>query len=219
MTSISGLNPSLALRPGIFFPLASPCGLLHPAQSSVPGWPLRLSPGWIFTDWHIHQLRSAHKDLTPHTQNPVRSQNGMACRPSPRRIETAPRPLARMLHQSCPDRIQDHITADLKQIPLLLNQDRLEPTLKEMADSLVPPVEPLGVDSVKLPHPGGKPAIHRLDHQMIMVGHQAVSMAPPVVALIDVPEQIEEVASIGINAEDGAPLIPAGRRMVDRPSY
>jgi hypothetical protein len=37
---------------------------------------------------------------------------------------------------------------------LLLDQYRLEPTLKEMTCSPVPSVEPLGIDPVQLPHPG-----------------------------------------------------------------
>jgi hypothetical protein len=41
-----------------------------------------------------------------------------------------------------------------------------------------------------------------------MVGHQAVSVADPVVALIDMLEGVEEVQAVGVVLEDGLLSLP-----------
>jgi len=50
---------------------------------------------------------------------------------------------------------------------------------------------------------------------MVVVGHEAVSVADPVVSLVGVSESIQKVLAVSIIPEDGLLLIPAGGDMID----
>jgi hypothetical protein len=50
---------------------------------------------------------------------------------------------------------------------------------------------------------------------MIMVGHEAVGVADPVVALVDVLDGVQEVLAVRVIFEDGLLLVPAGGHMID----
>ena len=73
----------------------------------------------------------------------------------------------------------------------------------------------LGVDAVQLPHADGQIPVGSLDQKMVMVGHEAVGVADPVVALVDVLEGVEEVQTIRVGLENGFLLVPAGGHMID----
>jgi hypothetical protein len=47
-----------------------------------------------------------------------------------------------------PDRIQDHIAADLQEVSVLLNEDRFKPALEHVANSAVPLINGLGIHAV-----------------------------------------------------------------------
>lgn len=66
---------------------------------------------------------------------------------------------------------------------LFFDDYRLESPLEYMANSLVPPIEGLSVNAVQMPHPHGKIAVRCLDQEMIVVVHEAISMADPVEAI------------------------------------
>ena len=53
-----------------------------------------------------------------------------------------------------------------------------------------------------------------LDEQMIMIGHEAVSVANPVVSLIDVLEGVQKVLAVGIVLEDGFLFVAARCHMI-----
>lgn len=49
-------------------------------------------------------------------------------------------------------RIEHDVSADLEQIAVPIDHNRLEPTLQHVADPTVTPVEELGIDTVELAH-------------------------------------------------------------------
>ncbi len=53
------------------------------------------------------------------------------------------------------------------------------------------------------------------DEQMIMVVHEAVSMADPVVAFIDMLEGIQKIDAVLIALEDGLLFITPGGDVID----
>jgi len=50
---------------------------------------------------------------------------------------------------------------------------------------------------------------------MIMVGHEAVGVRDPVVAFVDVQEDVQKVLAVGVILENRLLLVPAGGHMVD----
>ena len=85
---------------------------------------------------------------------------------------------------------------------VLLDKDAFEPSLKKVAVSFVSFVKKLGIDTVKLPHAKGEVAIGCFDQKMIMVGHEAVGVAQPIITFIDVLKNVKEVLAILIVLED-----------------
>jgi len=65
-----------------------------------------------------------------------------------------------------------------------------------VAGPAVPFVEELRIAAVQLPHPEGQIALRGLDEKVIMVGHEAVGVANPVVAFIDALEGVHELLLI-----------------------
>ncbi len=66
-----------------------------------------------------------------------------------------------------------------------------------------------------LAHPFGEIAIGSLDHQMIMVAHQAIGVAEPVKALSDMSQRAEEELAVGVVFEDRPLLIAAGSDVIE----
>jgi hypothetical protein len=62
----------------------------------------------------------------------------------------------------------------------------LKPSLKQMSDPMVTPVKRLSINSVELAHSSGEIPIRSLDHQMVVIVHQAVGLAEPVKSIRDV---------------------------------
>lgn len=85
-----------------------------------------------------------------------------------------------------PDRIQDDIAAQLLQVGALLDYNGFETPLKDMPYTCVATVEFLRVDSVQLPHALRKVFNRCLDQEVIVIAHEAISMANPVVALYQI---------------------------------
>jgi hypothetical protein len=50
---------------------------------------------------------------------------------------------------------------------------------------------------------------------MVMVGHEAVGVANPIVAFVDVQDGIQEVLAVGVILEDGLLLVSARGHMID----
>jgi hypothetical protein len=115
----------------------------------------------------------------------------------------------------CAHRVQNHIAADFKKMAVLLDKNGLVPALEEMAGSAMALVICLGVDAIQLTHPQGEISLRRLDKQMIMIVHQAVGMADPVIAFIDMSEDNDEGFPVALVLEDILLLVPSGSNVID----
>ena len=98
---------------------------------------------------------------------------------------------------------------------VLLNENRFISSLEEMAGPLMPLIEELRINAVQLTHAQGKIAVGRFDQEMVMIVHEAVGVADPIVPFIDVLERIQKVDAILIVFEDGLLFITAGSDMID----
>ncbi len=115
----------------------------------------------------------------------------------------------RRLNHPGPHRIQNDIPANLKKMAVLLDQDCLVPPLKQMAGPAVPFIEKLGVDTVQLAHAQGQVAVRGFDEKMIMIGHETVSVADPVISFVDVLEGVQKVLAVGVVFKDGFLFVAA----------
>jgi hypothetical protein len=101
-----------------------------------------------------------------------------------------------------PDRIQDHIVADLQKVNVLLNENRLKPALTYMTDPAVPLVKGLGIHAVQLPYTLRQVAVRCFDNQVIVVVHQTIDRADPMETVGDLSQDIQKERSIAIVLED-----------------
>lgn len=69
-----------------------------------------------------------------------------------------------------------------------------------MPSACMASIEALGVDAIQLAHAGGEIPLRGLNQQMVMVVHQAVGVAPPMVTLHDVRQDGEKRQAIGVIA-------------------
>jgi hypothetical protein len=65
----------------------------------------------------------------------------------------------------------------------------------------VPFVEELGIHSVQLAHAYGQVAIRCFDEKMIMIGHETVSVAYPVVTLVDMLKGVQKALAVMVVPE------------------
>jgi hypothetical protein len=76
-------------------------------------------------------------------------------------------------------------------------------------------IEELGVNAVQLPHAQGEVALRGLDEKTVMVGHETVGVAQPIVAFIDMLEGVQEVQEVGVVLEDVLRFIAPSGDMID----
>jgi hypothetical protein len=69
---------------------------------------------------------------------------------------------------------------------VFLDKDAFEPALKKVTVSFMPIVKKLCIDAIKLSHAERKIAVGCFDQKMVVVGHEAVGVAEPVITLVDV---------------------------------
>jgi hypothetical protein len=100
-------------------------------------------------------------------------------------------------------------------VAVFLDEDGFIPSLEQMTDPAVPFVEMLGVDAVQLSHAEGEIAVRGLDEEMIVIGHETVGVANPIVAFINVLESVKEVLAVLVILEDRFLLIAARSYMID----
>ena len=70
-----------------------------------------------------------------------------------------------------------------------------------MAGFGVPPVVFLGIDAVELSHTSGQIGIGGLDHEMIMIVHEAVCVAKPIIPFNDNAKDSKKILSVLIISE------------------
>ena len=85
---------------------------------------------------------------------------------------------------------------------MAFDENAPESTVEEMAFVSMPPVEPLGVDTVKPLHTGRNVPMRCLDEEVKVIRHQAIGMASPFVPLDDVLEDLLEPKPIARVGED-----------------
>jgi hypothetical protein len=64
---------------------------------------------------------------------------------------------------------------------VFLDKNGLIPALKQMSGPPVPFVEELCVNAIQLPHSNRQIAIRSFNKEVIVVGHEAVSMTDPII--------------------------------------
>ena len=92
-----------------------------------------------------------------------------------------------------------------------LHENGVEAALQEMTHARMAPVEALRVDAVQLAHPARERRLGGLEEEMVVVAHQHVGVEAPTVGPDDAREHGEELAPVGVVAEDRAALVAAGR--------
>ena len=123
---------------------------------------------------------------------------------------TAPLPLPRMADRFGSDRIEHHITAHLQKVAVLLNKNSFKPSLKDMTHPVMSPVKGLGINTVKLSHSLRQVSIGCFNDQVIVIVHQAIAMANPVIPLRDLSEGVQKQFPVAIVLEDRFPIIAPG---------
>ena len=114
-------------------------------------------------------------------------------------------------------RIQDQVPTELLQVALLVHQDTLESPLQDMANATMPPVKGLCIDTVQPQHAVTEVGLGRFQEEMIVIDHQAVGIASPVLLGHLPREQVDEAGAIAVVVIDGVPGVPARRDMIERP--
>jgi hypothetical protein len=97
---------------------------------------------------------------------------------------------------------------------LFLNKDALEPALEKVAISFMPLVKKLRVDAIKLSHAEGEVAVGCFDQKMIVVGHETVGVAQPIITFVDVLKGVEEILAVLVIFEDGLLFVAARGNMI-----
>jgi hypothetical protein len=105
---------------------------------------------------------------------------------------------------------------EFEQMRLLLNDDRLETTLEDVARSVVTPVEVLGIAGVQSMHPPRKRRTSRFQQEVVVVSHQAIRVEEPGLIGDDGGEKIQEMTAIGGVAKDRSPFMAAAGDVVQR---
>ena len=81
----------------------------------------------------------------------------------------------------------------------------------------MPPVETLGVDAVQLAHACREISFGCFDEEMVMGGHEAVSVAEPIEIGDHPAENMQKHASTRVVEVYRAPGVPPGHHMGDSP--
>ena len=83
-----------------------------------------------------------------------------------------------------------------------------------MPGSIVAPIRRLCVYAVQLPHPLRQVSLHRFDYEMVVVCHEAESMADPIVAFDYFGQYIQKHFSIIVVFENRLAPIASGGDVV-----
>src|SRR5439155_8033327 len=121
----------------------------------------------------------------------------------------APRPLGKVRADSCSHRVHDDVATEGEQVRFALDEDRAIARLEDVAAAVMPYVEPLCIAPVQLPHAARQVWQRCLDHEVVVVVHEAVRVAEPREALDDMSEEAEEVLPIDGVANNVAAGVPA----------
>jgi hypothetical protein len=133
----------------------------------------------------------------------------MGLRPARRGRITGPGILFRFLDHRRTDWVQDDTAAYLEKVAVFLDQDGLVPALEQVTRPAVPLVDELGEDAVQLPHADVEIAVRGFNEETVVIGHEAVCVAGPVVACIHVLERVQEIIAVMVVLEYKFPFVAA----------
>ena len=174
--------------------------------------------GWntdsILDEFLIVSLRGA-PCITKLQKQPLCTQAICGGTKSTRAPITAPRPSFRLLGHFCPYWIQDDISACLQKMALLLDQYGFEPSLQDVTDLMVIPIEFLGVDAIEMLHPPTESSFHRFDDNVVVVSHEAVGVTQPIEEIAASGEVIKEHFSVVVIKKNRFPVITTRGDVVD----
>jgi hypothetical protein len=103
-----------------------------------------------------------------------------------------------------------------EELRFLLDEHGGVAALEEVPDAIPATIEVLGVPAVQVSHSSRQAAPRSLDEQVIVIGHQAVRVAKPVVPLSAKGEKLEETFAITRVSKDPTPFVPARDDVIDR---
>ena len=109
-----------------------------------------------------------------------------------------PFPVFRLFDHRRADRIKNHIAADFQKVCVFPNENCLVPALEEVPGLVVTLVASLGKNAIKLSHAEAKISVGSFYHEVVMVVHETISVAEPVVAFIDEDQDFEKSFLEGI---------------------
>ncbi len=92
---------------------------------------------------------------------------------------------------------------------IFLDKDGLVSALKKVTGSAASVVEELCVYAVQLAHAEGEVAIRSFDQEMVVVIHETIGVAKPIVPLINMLESSQKVLTVLIVLEHGFLFIAA----------
>jgi hypothetical protein len=148
-------------------------------------------------------------------QHPGRAEAGMRlCSASCGQV-AGPCVVLRLLYHPGADGIKHDVAAYFQKVAVLLDEDGFVPSLQQMARPSVAPVKELDVDTVQLAHANRQVAIWGFDHEMIVIAHEAVGVADPVVPLIHMLEGVQKIQLVLVVLEDELVLVATESDMVD----
>ena len=107
--------------------------------------------------------------------------------------------------------IEVDVAADLQQIRIFVDEDRLEAPLEEMPHLAMPAVVGLRVDAIDLSHQPGQVRAAGMQDQMIMVAHQAIGQCTGIEAVKGCSNHVQKCPPVLVVVEDRlAPVAPRG---------
>src|SRR2546425_13352954 len=102
------------------------------------------------------------------------------------------------------------VPAQLQGPPGRIDQNRLEPSLKQVAAAPVPSIEPLTVTDVQPLQPPAQIPLRQLQQQVIVVGHQDVGVHVQLEEFHHFSHQVEEMVSVLVVSIDDEEGIASG---------
>ncbi len=142
-------------------------------------------------------------------QQPLGLQPGLRGRAADGGVVAAPGPLVWQGADACAHGVEAGVAGQFQQVGFALHDDGFKAALKDMAYAPIRAVVGLGVHAVELAHACAQVAVHRLDNDVVVVVHQAVGVAGPVVALADLGKKIEPLLAVGIVQVNGLAPVAA----------
>jgi hypothetical protein len=98
---------------------------------------------------------------------------------------------------------------------ILLHHNCLKPSLEEVPYPAMPLIESLCIDTVQLPHAYRKISVGCINEQMVMIVHQAIGVAEPMVPKGNIPKGIQEHLSVLIVSENCLCFVSSARDVID----